>query len=203
MKKENELVEELYSIINSPPVDNSRVFEIVRKLSEAKRQQDVKDAICRLFGVDPKKYKITSSISTMVTSLLFLKELSPDLNLKKVLNRLPQLLTYSIEKMQRNVDYLKELGLDTRKALNRLPALLTYSVERNLKPKVEYLTKEMRISISTIESTLFLLALSLEGRIKPRWEYLKSLGKDYIKEEQKVRCLWLKEEDFKAYVEKL
>jgi hypothetical protein len=57
--------------------------------------------------------------------------------------------------------------------------------------------------VGKIESTPSLLGLSLEKRIKPRWEYIKTVGKDYLGESQIVRCMLLKEEDWKEYVERL
>jgi len=165
-----------YDILEKDGIKNEkRIEEIKARLNEISKlevKQKVKNYILKTFGLDEKKlkkYRVSSSFDTIIDSMYFLKGLGIDV--KKAVNRLPQLLTYSIKYMQERVEYLNSLGIDVRKVVNNLPALLEYSI-KYMQERVDYLNS-LGINVSKVVNKLpQLLELSVENNLKPKFKYL-------------------------------
>ena len=57
--------------------------------------------------------------------------------------------------------------------------MFSYSVDDNLKPKVDYITKELGLNITVFERFPQLFCLSVEDNLKPKVDYItKELGLD-------------------------
>ena len=70
--------------------------------------------------------------------------------------------------------------MELKKIVLRLPAVLSYSYEANIKPKLAYLQKELRLSEEALRETVLmkpaLLSYSLEKRFKPRVKLCREVG---------------------------
>ena len=118
------------------------------------------------------------SLQSHAQNLLYLQSLGVT-DIAKVVTRLPQILSYSIEDtLQPHVDYLKELGVtDIGKVVTRHPQILSLSIEDTLQPHVDYL-KELGVTdIAKVVTRLpNILAYSIENNLQPHVDYLKELG---------------------------
>ena len=94
------------------------------------------------------------------------------------------------------------------KVFEKLPALFGLSVEDNLKPKVEYITRDLGLDVKVFEKLPALFGYSLNNRIKPRTEFLRTKGKrinllshitrsDFIFCEKIVNCSLGEYQEFK------
>ena len=108
-----------------------------------------------------------------------------DAELKKVVLRLPQVFSLSVEAnvLPSLAALQSRLGLDDaelKKVVLGQPAVLSYSVEVNLLPKLAFLQRELGLSDETLSEHILrmpaILGYSLEGRYKPRVELCRELG---------------------------
>ncbi|CAK9315852.1 unnamed protein product [Citrullus colocynthis] len=105
----------------------------------------------------------------------FLKQLGIE-NLKSPSNLNSHLLNTRVEKLRSKIRFLKEIGFsqeEAAKVCGRMPAIFGYSVEENLRPKYEYLVKEMERDLEELKGFPQYFGFSLEGRIMPRHLHLK------------------------------
>lgn len=78
--------------------------------------------------------------------------------------------------MKQSLEYVLSLGIDGN-VFEKLPSLFSCSVEENLKPKVEYITKELELPMKIFEKQTSLFGYSIESNIKPTYNYLtKEIG---------------------------
>ncbi|KAF8406425.1 hypothetical protein HHK36_008512 [Tetracentron sinense] len=108
-------------------------------------------------------------------TLLYLRELGLEkLNSPTTLNA--NLLNTRIEKFVAKIRFLESLGLsyeESARICARLPPIFGYSIENNLRPKFDYLVKEMKRSVEDLKRFPQYFAFSLEKRIVPRHLHLK------------------------------
>ncbi|KAJ4966127.1 hypothetical protein NE237_017976 [Protea cynaroides] len=108
-------------------------------------------------------------------TLLFLRELGLEkLNLPTSLNA--RLLNTRVDKFEEKIRFLKSLGFSNEESARvcaRLPAIFGYSIENNMRPKFNYLMKEMERDIQELNEFPQYFAFSLERRIVPRHLHLK------------------------------
>lgn len=92
----------------------------------------------------------------------------------KMIRAFPAILTVDVETgMKPVVDYFREVGVrNVGRVVCRLPPVLGYAVDSNLAPKMEYLLKDLRLSMIHILMFPGLFSYSLEERIKPRTWFL-------------------------------
>ncbi|XP_045789764.1 transcription termination factor MTERF5, chloroplastic-like [Trifolium pratense] len=97
----------------------------------------------------------------------------------KVIYRFPALLTYSRQKINESVDYLRELGISDEsigKILTRCPNIVSYSVEDNLRPTATYF-RSLGVDVGAL---LFRcpqnFGLSIEANIKPVTRFFLERG---------------------------
>lgn len=126
----------------------------------------------------------TLEISVLEERANWLKErLSlTDLEIQKMIERWPHVLTYNIEqKLQPTVDFFeKRLAMDNStlsRTVKRHPALLGLSIEDNLGPKISWL--QNRLIMTDVElgkltaQAPILLGLSIEDNIEPKLNWLQ------------------------------
>jgi len=205
---EKELVKELIRRVTLEEL-TSENLEKIRKIVEELEKSDyiqaiaIVDEFLKYLGVNISRYRVSLSISTIVNKLIYLRSVGVK-NVRKVVKRYQHVVSFfvDIKNLQGIVEYLMGVGVkNVGRVIERYPSVLGYSVNR-LERKFEYLTKEIGLSINSIETNTFLLGLSLEKRIKPRWEYIKSLGTP-LTESQIIKCLKLSEKNFEEYVKKI
>ena len=101
-----ELIAKLASAIqNYPETDEAYVYELARKADETSvrgRKQESKDDLLNKLGYDTSDYKITSSFQTISESIIYLLDLGVN-DIGKVVTRLPQVLSLSIDTMKPRV----------------------------------------------------------------------------------------------------
>ncbi|CAN6555067.1 unnamed protein product [Malus baccata var. baccata] len=108
-------------------------------------------------------------------TLYYLEQLGID-KPKSPSNLNAHLLNTRVEKLKKKMRFLRSLGLSYEEAANvcaRLPAIFGYSVEDNLRPKYEYLVKDMGRSVEELKKFPQYFGFSLEKRIIPRHLHLK------------------------------
>ncbi|KAM2798122.1 hypothetical protein COP1_003113 [Malus domestica] len=108
-------------------------------------------------------------------TLYYLEQLGID-KPKSPSNLNAHLLNTRVEKLKKKMRFLRSLGLSYEEAANvcaRLPAIFGYSVEDNLRPKYEYLVKDMGRSVEELKKFPQYFGFSLEKRIVPRHLHLK------------------------------
>ncbi|CAL9137406.1 unnamed protein product [Musa acuminata var. zebrina] len=111
-------------------------------------------------------------------TLLFLQELGLR-SLSSPTNLNAHLLNTPVEKLASKIRFLEGLGLshqEASKVCARCPAIFGYSVENNLRPKVEYLVREMGRSMEEVNEFPQYFAFSMEKKIRPRHLHLKERG---------------------------
>lgn len=97
----------------------------------------------------------------------------------KMVAKHPQILQYSIESMRPRLEYLQSIGMGEEEIIlcvGRLVQLFSLSVENSLKPKYDYLQRELGGSVDTVTSYPAYFSLSLNRRIKPRHRILVNLN---------------------------
>ncbi|KAK3289620.1 hypothetical protein CYMTET_2960 [Cymbomonas tetramitiformis] len=97
----------------------------------------------------------------------------------KMVAKHPQILQYSIESMRPRLEYLQSIGMGEEEIIlcvGRLVQLFSLSVENTLKPKYDYLQRELGGSVDTVTSYPAYFSLSLNRRIKPRHRILVNLN---------------------------
>ncbi|XP_077233599.1 mitochondrial transcription termination factor family protein [Tasmannia lanceolata] len=108
-------------------------------------------------------------------TLFFLRELGlQKLNSPTTLNA--HLLNSRVNKLLEKIRFLESLGLSDEESARicaRMPAIFGYSMEYNLRPKFEYLVKDMEREIEELKAFPQYFAFSLEKRIVPRHLHLK------------------------------
>ncbi|BFG41600.1 hypothetical protein CerSpe_278740 [Prunus speciosa] len=131
-------------------------------------------------------------------TLHYLKQLGLD-KLGAPTNLNAHLLNTRVEKLKRKMRFLRSLALSYEEAANvcvRLPAIFGYSVEDNLRPKYEYLVKEMGRSVEELKKFPQYFGFSLEKRIVPRHLHLKErnveipLNRMLLWSDQKFYAKW-------------
>ncbi|XP_024966079.1 transcription termination factor MTEF1, chloroplastic [Cynara cardunculus var. scolymus] len=124
-------------------------------------------------------------------------ESDPDLCLKPTLSYLKKLgikqlkspttlnahlLDTRVEKLEEKMRFLRSVGFsveESRRICGRFPAIFGYGIEHNLRPKFEYLRKEMkRNGREEVNKFPQYFGFSLEKRIKPRYLHLKQRNVD-------------------------
>ncbi|XP_048424806.1 transcription termination factor MTEF1, chloroplastic [Pyrus x bretschneideri] len=108
-------------------------------------------------------------------TLYYLEQLGID-KPKSPSNLNAHLLNTRVEKLKKKMRFLRSLGFSHEEAANvcaRLPAIFGYSVEDNLRPKCEYLVKDMGRSVEELKKFPQYFGFSLEKRIVPRHLHLK------------------------------
>ncbi|KAF3326147.1 mTERF [Carex littledalei] len=90
------------------------------------------------------------------------------------------LLCFSVEdKFLPRLDFLREIGFshkEARSMVRRFPWLFHYSIEKNMRPKYEFLMKDMRRGLEELRDFPEYFSCSLENRILPRHEMCKRMG---------------------------
>ncbi|KAI8554283.1 hypothetical protein RHMOL_Rhmol05G0086300 [Rhododendron molle] len=127
----------------------------------------------------------------------YLRELGlKKLNAPSSLNA--HLLNTRIDKLEEKVGFLMSVGLtrdESATVCARFPAIFGYSVENNLRPKFEYLVREMmRDGVEEVKGLPQYFGYSLEKRIVPRHLHLKR--RDVVIPLKKM--LWWGDEKFYA-----
>ncbi|WOG84676.1 hypothetical protein DCAR_0103860 [Daucus carota subsp. sativus] len=111
----------------------------------------------------------------LVPTLVYLKSLGLEkLNLPTTLNA--HLLNTRVEKLEEKVMFLQSVGFsyeESARVCARLPAIFGYSIEHNLRPKLEFLVREMERSIEEVKDFPQYFGFSLSRRIAPRHFHLK------------------------------
>ncbi|KAA8545966.1 hypothetical protein F0562_020583 [Nyssa sinensis] len=108
-------------------------------------------------------------------TLLYLRELGLQ-KLNSPTNLNAHLLNTRIGRLQEKIKFLQSVGFSYEEAARvcaRLPAIFGYSMEHNLRPKFEYLMREMKRSVEELKEFPQYFAFSLEKRIAPRHLHLK------------------------------
>ncbi|KAK9286484.1 hypothetical protein L1049_014882 [Liquidambar formosana] len=85
------------------------------------------------------------------------------------------LLNTRVKKLVEKIRFLRSVGFsyeESARVCARFPAIFGYSVENNLRPKFEYLVKEMKRSVEELKAFPQYFAFSLEKRIVPRHLHL-------------------------------
>ncbi|MEM4318288.1 MAG: hypothetical protein QW244_00280 [Candidatus Pacearchaeota archaeon] len=126
-----ELVKELYDAVKSKNKNDAlSIANILEKRAEKENKlQAAKDQLIESLVGKKIEYKVTSSLSTIVNSIYYLKEIGVE-DIGKVVGKSPQVLGYSIEYMKRQVNYLKSIGVeDVGKVIEKFPEVLGYSIE--------------------------------------------------------------------------
>jgi len=116
----------------------------------------------------------------------------------------PQILQYKVESMLPRLQYLQSIGMsedDIILCVSRLSQVFSLSVETNMKPKFDYLRKELGGDVDTVTRYPAYFSLSLENRIKPRHQILVKLNK-YKKRRGAfpMKYLTLSDKDFASKV---
>ncbi|KAJ4844455.1 hypothetical protein Tsubulata_028948 [Turnera subulata] len=86
------------------------------------------------------------------------------------------LLNIRVDKLNARVEFLRDLGFSHEEAARtcaRLPAIFGFGIDSNLRPKVDYLVKDMGRSLEELKEFPRYLAFSLEKKIIPRHLHLK------------------------------
>lgn len=87
------------------------------------------------------------------------------------------LLNTRVDRLEEKVRFLRHLGFtweESAVVCARLPAIFGYSVENNLRPKFEYLVREMRRDgVEEVNGFPQYFGYSLEKRIVPRHLHLR------------------------------
>ncbi|XP_065856902.1 transcription termination factor MTEF1, chloroplastic [Euphorbia lathyris] len=108
-------------------------------------------------------------------TLNYLRRLKiPKLNVPSKSNA--YLLNTRVEKLESKIKFLKSRGFSDKEAASfsaRIPAMFRYSVENNLKPKLDYLLKDMGRSMVELKEFPQYFGFSLRQRIVPRHLHLK------------------------------
>lgn len=86
------------------------------------------------------------------------------------------LLNTRVDKLEEKVRFLQSVGFSYKESARvcaRFPAIFGYSIDNNLRPKIEFLVKEMKRSTEELKDFPQYLAFSLSRRIAPRHFHLK------------------------------
>lgn len=131
-------------------------------------------------------------------TLLYLRKLGVEkLNVPTSLNA--HLLNTRVERLVAKIRFLRSVGLsyeESARACGRFPAVFGYSIEKNLKPKFNYLVREMKRSVEELKVFPQYFAFSLENRIMPRHLHLEqrnvriSLKRMLLWSDQKFYAKW-------------
>jgi mTERF domain-containing protein len=116
----------------------------------------------------------------LIPTMTFLENLGVDnKQWAKVINRFPNLLTYSHQKVKTTVEFLHEMGLSAEsigKILTRRPCIISYSVEDKLRPIAEYF-RFLGVDIATLlYRSPRTFGLSFEANLKPVTEIFLDRG---------------------------
>ncbi|KAI3509576.1 hypothetical protein L1887_24953 [Cichorium endivia] len=114
-------------------------------------------------------------------TLDYLKRLGiKQLNSPTTLNA--HLLDTRVAKLEEKIRFLRGVGFsdeETRRVCGRFPAIFGYGIDNNLRPKFEYLVREMkRNGREEVNKFPQYFGFSLENRIKPRHLHLKKRNVD-------------------------
>ncbi|XP_074332735.1 transcription termination factor MTEF1, chloroplastic [Apium graveolens] len=108
-------------------------------------------------------------------TLVYLTTLGLDkLNSPTTLNA--HLLNTRVDKLEDKVTFLQSVGFSHKESARvcaRFPAIFGYSIHNNLRPKFEFLFKEMNRTIQEVTDFPQYFAFSLSRRIAPRHYHLK------------------------------
>lgn len=108
-------------------------------------------------------------------TLDYLRELGVEkLNVPSSLNA--HLLNTRVDRLAAKMRFIRSMGLsyeESARVCGRFPAVFGYSIENNLKPKLEYLVREMKRSVEELVEFPQYFAFSLENRIMPRHLHLQ------------------------------
>lgn len=108
-------------------------------------------------------------------TLAYLRSLGLEkLNSPTTLNA--HLLNTRVGKFEEKVKFLQSVGFsyeESARICARLPAIFGYSIDNNLRPKFEFLVREMKRSIEEVKDFPQYFAFSLNQRIAPRHFHLK------------------------------
>jgi len=99
------------------------------------------------------------------------------LKAKHIVARFPLVIGLTEQCISAKISYLKDVGLDAVRLLNAQPQILSTNIDRNLRPTLEFLTKDMGRSLEEININPVCLTCSLEKRIKPRHRYMMAHGR--------------------------
>ena len=108
-------------------------------------------------------------------TLNFLRQVGLE-GLDKPTNLNAHLLNTRVEKLRGKIGFLQEIGFsyeEAARACARMPAIFGYGTEANLRPKFEYLVKDMNRSVEELIKFPQYFGFSLENRIMPRHLHLK------------------------------
>lgn len=109
--------------------------------------------------------------------------------LSEVFVRVPQVLILRPNQISANIDSIRRAGVSDVAGMSRIigtaPLALVYDTRKNLAKRLDYLSRELGFSKSTVGrilvSTPEILEWSVEKKIKPKIELLQSLvGDDYV-----------------------
>ena len=158
----------------------SSAMEMARELirSEEVPLQTRTNMLLEGLGLKPST-KVNSSFETIVNAYFFLEDIGVS-DINNVVDKLPQVLEYSVGHMQARVDFLKGLGIkNIGNIIERLPRLLKYNVSA-MQARVDFL---MKLGIKNIgklvERTPQLLEYDLD-LMQSSVDFLRSIGIENI-----------------------
>ena len=125
---------------------------------------------------------LTNNEAMLESRLIFLFQLGlEDEHVRRMVLSHPQLLNYTPESMAPRVSWLMdEVGMDADevvRTVTRLSQLFSLSVDNSLRPKFQYLTRELGGGKQTLLDCPTYLSLSLAARIVPRHRFLVARGR--------------------------
>jgi len=148
-----------------PEMLDARFHSLAALFSERMLQQAIGDCLS-LLSYPP---------STLERNMAMLTTFGLDVGV--VVKRYPRILTRTEHAIGSRITFFREIGLEPVRIINGAPHVTGYDVERNLRPTVEYITKDMGRSLEEINRSPRSFGTSLEHRLKPRHEYLMLYGK--------------------------
>ncbi|KAF9591450.1 hypothetical protein IFM89_004148 [Coptis chinensis] len=107
----------------------------------------------------------------------------PDTHISKIIEKLPKLLQYDVDKtLKPKLEYFQSLGLsgpDLAKVLSSDPLPLSISLEEQIKPSVDYLKSILQTDsnvVSVLKRSVWVLMEKTQKSLAPNIEVLQSHG---------------------------
>jgi len=122
---------------------------------------------------------LTRSAEAIHRKIALLRLLGSDAT--RIVARLPLVIGLTEQCIRAKFSHLNDVGLDAVKLLHAQPQIFSANIDRNLRPTIEFITRNMGRSLEEIRKNPVCLICSLEKRIKPRYRYMITHGrrKDY------------------------
>lgn len=149
---------------------------------------------------------LTCSVeSGMMPAVKYLRSLSISKgDLQKIVRAFPAILLLDVEtEMMQVADFFRGRGIvNVGRIVTRLPPVLSYDLEVDIEPKMEYLEKNLGLTIFDFLGFPAYLSYSLENIILPRTAFLKAIGRNII-EIGLIRAIGFRQEEFCRRVAKV